>query len=120
MPETRTPQEIRRSIEANRTELGLALERLRGEVAEVTTAQIESLLVAHAREGVGARSVNKHRQVLCAIFNFGLRPEQAERWRLTSNPAAAVAKRREAPPARLEVFTVEQIEALARAAATIA
>jgi integrase len=34
-----------------------------------------------------------------------------------ANPAAAVAKRREDPPARLEVFTVEQIEALARAAA---
>ena len=85
-------------------------------VTEVTTAQIEALLVSHAREGVGARSVNKHRQVLCAIFNFGVRPEQATRWRITSNPAAAVAKRREAPPARLEVFTVEQIEALARAA----
>jgi integrase len=85
-------------------------------VAEVTTAEIEALLVSHAREGVGARSVNKHRQVLSAIFNFGLRPEQPERWRLTSNPAAATAKRREAPPARLEVFTVEQVEALARAA----
>ena len=34
MAETRTPEEIRRSIEANRTELGLAVERLRGEVAE--------------------------------------------------------------------------------------
>ena len=85
-------------------------------VTEVTTAQIESLLIAHAREGVGARSVNKHRQIVCAIVNFGLRPEQAERWQLTSNPAAAAAKRREAPQARLEVFTVEQIEALARAA----
>jgi hypothetical protein len=31
----RTPDEIRRSIEANRAELGLAVERLRGEVAEV-------------------------------------------------------------------------------------
>ena len=36
MPEPRTPEEIRRSIEANRAELGLAVERLRGEVAEVT------------------------------------------------------------------------------------
>jgi hypothetical protein len=36
MAATRTPEEIRRSIEANRAELGLALERLRGEVAEVT------------------------------------------------------------------------------------
>ena len=35
MSETRTPEEIRRSIEANRAELGLAVERLRGEVAEV-------------------------------------------------------------------------------------
>ena len=36
MAATRTPEEIRRSIEANRAELGLALERLRGEVAEIT------------------------------------------------------------------------------------
>jgi hypothetical protein len=35
MPQ-RTPQEIRASIEANRTELAHSLERLRGEVAEVT------------------------------------------------------------------------------------
>lgn len=48
--------------------------------AQVTTAQIEALLIAHAREGVGARSVNKHRQVLAAIFNFGVRPENARRW----------------------------------------
>ena len=36
MAATRTPEEIRRSIEANRAELGMALERLRTEVAEVT------------------------------------------------------------------------------------
>ena len=36
MAATRTPEEIRRSIEANRAELGLAMERLRAEVAEVT------------------------------------------------------------------------------------
>jgi len=35
-PTTRTPEEIRRSIEANRAELGVALERLRAEVAEAT------------------------------------------------------------------------------------
>jgi hypothetical protein len=32
----RSPEEIRQSIEANRAELALSLERLRGEVAEVT------------------------------------------------------------------------------------
>jgi len=35
MPQ-RSAEEIRRSIEANRAELALSLERLRGEVAEVT------------------------------------------------------------------------------------
>jgi hypothetical protein len=36
MPPTRTPEQIRASIEANRAELAHSLERLRGEVAEVT------------------------------------------------------------------------------------
>jgi hypothetical protein len=35
MAEPRTAEEIRRSIEANRAELGLAVERLRSEVDEV-------------------------------------------------------------------------------------
>ena len=35
MAGTRTPDEIQRSIEANRAQLGLAVERLRGEVAEL-------------------------------------------------------------------------------------
>ena len=36
MPEKRSPEEIRRSIEANRAELGVAVDRLRAEVTEVT------------------------------------------------------------------------------------
>jgi hypothetical protein len=36
MAAARTPDEIRRSIEANRADLGLALERLRAEVTEIT------------------------------------------------------------------------------------
>ena len=36
MAAARTPDEIRRSIEANRADLGLAVERLRAEVTEVT------------------------------------------------------------------------------------
>jgi hypothetical protein len=36
MAATRTPEEIRRSIEANRQQLAVSLGRLRGEVAEVT------------------------------------------------------------------------------------
>ena len=36
MAGARTPDEIQRSIEANRVELGLAVERLRGEVTKAT------------------------------------------------------------------------------------
>jgi hypothetical protein len=36
MAETRNAEEIRRSIQANRAELGVAVERLRAEVTEVT------------------------------------------------------------------------------------
>ncbi len=36
MSASRTPEEIRRSIEANRADLGLAVEKLRAEVTEVT------------------------------------------------------------------------------------
>jgi hypothetical protein len=36
MAATRSPEEIRRSIEANRAALGLAVEKVRGEVAEIT------------------------------------------------------------------------------------
>jgi uncharacterized membrane-anchored protein len=43
MGAARSPEEIRRSIEANRAELGLALERLRTEVHKATDwrAQLE-------------------------------------------------------------------------------
>jgi hypothetical protein len=34
--QSRTPEQIRASIEENRRELGLAIERLQGEVAELT------------------------------------------------------------------------------------
>ena len=43
MAETRSAEEIRQSIEANRAQLGLAVERLRGEVTRATDwrAQLE-------------------------------------------------------------------------------
>ena len=36
MSAARSPEEIRRSIEANRAELGMAVDRLRAEMTEVT------------------------------------------------------------------------------------
>ena len=48
MAGARTPEEIRRSIEANRAELGLAVENLRGEIVKATDWR--SQLKAHKRE----------------------------------------------------------------------
>jgi hypothetical protein len=50
MAETRTPEEIRQSIEANRAELGLAVERLRGEV--VKAADWRAHLERHRKEAL--------------------------------------------------------------------
>jgi integrase len=83
---------------------------------EITTADVSALLDRISEDGVSRRTVNRHREVVVAILNFGLRPEQRARWGLTENVAAATPKRREDPPVRLEVFTVEQVEALARTA----
>jgi hypothetical protein len=47
MPQ-RTPQEIRASIEANRVELAHSLERLRGEVQEITDWRKQ--IVAHQKQ----------------------------------------------------------------------
>lgn len=87
-------------------------------LGDVTTGQVAALLEGVGADGVSRRTVNRHREVVVAIFNFGLRPEQRDRWQLTQNPAADAPKRREDGPGRLEVFTVEEVEALARAAET--
>jgi hypothetical protein len=44
----RTPEEIRRSIQANRAELGLAMEKLRGEITRTTDWRAQ--LRSHRRE----------------------------------------------------------------------
>jgi hypothetical protein len=50
MAAARSPEEIRRSIEANRAQLGLAVERLRGEVTRA--ADWRAHLQRHRREAL--------------------------------------------------------------------
>ena len=50
MTPDRTPEEIRASIEVNRKALALSVERLRGEVAEITDWRKQ--LRSHQREAV--------------------------------------------------------------------
>jgi hypothetical protein len=62
---------------------------------EVTTREIEELLRSVASTGVAPRTVNKSRQLICAIFNYGMRPST---FGLTTNPAQHADRRREPGP----------------------
>jgi integrase len=84
--------------------------------ARVSTPDIETLLADLDQLPISRRTVNKHRETLHAIFRFGLSPGQRARWGLEENPVADTRKRRQTETGHLEVFTVEQVEALARAA----
>lgn len=82
--------------------------------ADLQVRDIADWLKAMDAEGLGPRNINQHRQALVSILKYGMR---ADTYALPSNPAAATDKRREPPPARLDYFELEEVEALARAAA---
>jgi integrase len=72
------------------------------------------LLRSIARTGVAPRTVNKARQLICAIFDYGTRPST---YGLTSNPAQHADRRREPDGAPLAFYSPEQVETLAQALA---
>jgi integrase len=84
-------------------------------VAEVSTADVSAFLRRLDDEGLTARNVNKHRQVLQAMFAFACRSDVLE---LDRNPVERTDKRREPPPAALDYYEVEEVEALARVCET--
>ncbi len=77
---------------------------------EVTTREVEDLLRSIASTGVAPRTVNKARQLICAIFNYGMRPSM---YGLLTNPAQHADRRHEPDAAPLAFYSPEQIEALA-------
>jgi integrase len=81
---------------------------------EVTTRDVEDLLRSVSSTGVAPRTVNKVRQLVCAIINYGMRPST---YALPANPAEHADRRREPDPAPLAFYSPEQVEALARALA---
>jgi integrase len=81
---------------------------------EVTTREVEDVLRSIASTGVSPRTVNKARQLICAIFNYGMRPSM---FGLPSNPAKDADRRREPDSAPLAFYSPEHVEALARALA---
>jgi integrase len=80
----------------------------------VTVRDVEALLASVSEAGGSPRSVNKHRALVSAIFNYG-RKESAVG--LPGNPAAETDKRREPGPGALVFYSPEEVEALARALA---
>jgi integrase len=79
--------------------------------ADVTARDVSEFLRSLDREGLTPRNVNKHRQVLAAMFSYGCRPDGFD---LDTNPAEGTDKRREDPPPALDYYEVEEVEALAR------
>jgi integrase len=82
--------------------------------AEVTTREINRLLADVAARGASPRTVNKHRQLVCAIYSFACREAT---FALPDNPALAADRRVEPEQARLDFYSPEEVEALARALA---
>jgi integrase len=78
--------------------------------ASVTTREVEELLATVAESGASPRTINKHRELVCAIYNYGSR---GSTFGLPTNPAAATDKRRQPRAAPLRYYTPEEVEALA-------
>jgi integrase len=81
---------------------------------EITTRDVETLLASVAADGVSPRTVNKVREVISAIYSFGMRKAT---FGLSENPAAEADKREAPKPGPLAYYSAEEVEALARALA---
>jgi len=79
----------------------------------ITAKDVHRFLGRIDREGISARTVNVHRQVLHSIFEHARR---ADTFGLRDNPVAETAKRPEEGPRPVETFEPEEIAAIAGAA----
>ncbi|MGH3026285.1 MAG: tyrosine-type recombinase/integrase, partial [Gaiellaceae bacterium] len=82
--------------------------------ADVTTREINVMLDDVAVTGASSRTVNKHRQLVCAVYSYAC---QDATFQLTHNPATRADRRMEPEPARLDFYSTDEIEHLASALA---
>jgi len=82
--------------------------------AKITTREIEAVLTTISETGASPRTVNKHRNVIAAVFGYGCKPSTYD---LPTNPTKGADKRREPHPGALVFYSPEEVEAIARALA---
>ena len=80
--------------------------------AEITTRDVETLLAKVSTTGACARTVNKYRAVLSAVFGYACKPSA---YGLAANPVRNADRRREPAPTPLAWYSPEEVEFIARA-----
>jgi integrase len=81
---------------------------------EITNEQVRTFLARLTADGMSPRNVNKHRNLIAAIFAHSVKRGRG-RLKLLHNPVVGIEARREPRPAPLIYFTTEEVEAIARA-----
>lgn len=84
-------------------------------LSSITTAEVDRFLERLDRTKLTKRTINRYRQCICSVLEHAIR--HPDRYGLATNVARASAKRREADPSVLDFYEVEEVAALARAAA---
>ena len=80
----------------------------------VTQADVEEVFDEYEEIGRSDRTINKVREQLRAIFNYGCDPRRG--WNLTANPAALTDPKKISYATGVRFFELEQVEAIASAA----
>lgn len=83
------------------------------EATSITTAEFAAFLDALVVEGLAPRTVNKYREILHAMYEFGRRPGT---FGLNNNPVTDTEKQRTDGSPRVETFTLDELEQIAEAA----
>jgi len=81
----------------------------------VTAADVEEVFDEYEELGRSGRTINKVREQLRAIFNYGIDPRRG--WHLEANPAALTDRRQVNNAGGVRYFEIAQVEAIAHAAA---
>lgn len=79
----------------------------------ITTRDVSTFLRALDSADIAPKTINKYRELLHAIFNYAMRSDTYGD-RVRRNPVTETDKRRQPPPAPLDHYERDEIEALVR------